>query len=69
MSENRIPCISKVNILRGRKFYVITAVPDIFAGEYIHIARQVSTSLDKWNLKIFRVQNIGEWIYKEKILP
>ena len=69
MSENRIPCISRVNILKGRKFYVITAVPDIFAGEYIHVARQVATSFDKWNLKIFRVQNIGEWIYKEKILP
>jgi hypothetical protein len=69
MGESRIPCISKINILKGRKFYTLTAVPDIFSGEYINIVRQVASSFDQWKPKIFRVLNIGEWIYKEKILP
>ncbi len=68
-SESRIPCIIKVNVLRNGKFFIVTAVPEIFSDEYIKVISEVASSLKDWRPEIFRVQEIGEWIYSEQILP
>ncbi len=69
IASKRIPAIGRVDLLTGNRFNILTAVPKIFTNEYIDILRKTNLSFPEWNLKIVRVQTIGDWIYTEKLVP